>query len=268
MNALLPAVLAGCGAAVVVGLPVPRRRVLASPPAAAGRPRGRLSGLLPLVVGLAALLPLGPVGAAVAVVLTSVARRALVARAATTARAAERAGAAEALAVLAAELRAGRTPEDALDRASCVAVGPARTGFASAAAASRVGGFPHEVLATTAHDSAVGDMLRGLSACWRVCQGTGSSLAAAVDRLEEAMHEEAVRRDLLQSELAGPRATATLLAALPGVGLLMAAGLGAHPLHVLLHTPVGAACLAVGIGLDLVGMWWTGRIVAAAGGAE
>jgi hypothetical protein len=28
------------------------------------------------------------------------------------------------------------------------------------------------------------------------------------------------------------------------------------------------ACLVTGIGLDLLGVWWTGRMVAAAGGAR
>lgn len=269
MSAVVPALLAGTAAAVLVGLPTPRRLVPRAATPWPVLPAGRAwTGLLPVLVALAAWPVLGPAGAAVAGVLTVVARRALAARASAAGRAAERRGAAEALAVLAGELRAGRTPEDALDRASRVAVGPTRQALAGAAAAARVGGVPHEVLRRAADASAVASLLRGLAACWQVCQGTGSSLASAVDRLEDALREEAVRRDVVESELAGPRATAALLAVLPVVGTLMAAGLGAHPVHVLLHTTVGVACLAVGLALDLLGLWWTGRIVAAAGGGR
>lgn len=263
---LVPAALAGAAAAVAVGLPVPRQ-VLPRPQSAA-RPWRRLPALLPVAAGVAGLVLSGLVGAALAVVLAVVVRRSLALRAARAARAEERAGAAEALAVLAAELRAGRAPEDALDRAARVAAGPARQALAGAAAAARVGGVPQDVLRRAAEGSAVPELLRGLAACWQVCQGTGSSLAVAVDRLEEALHDEAVRRDAVESELAGPRATAALLASLPAVGILLAAVLGARPLHVLLHTPLGAGCLAAGVALDLAGLWWTGRIVAAAGGSR
>jgi tight adherence protein B len=269
MSAVVPSLLAGTAAAVLVGLPTPRRLVPRAAATGPVLPAGRAwAGVLPVVVVVASWPVLGPAGAAVAGVLTVVVRRGLAERAAGAGRAAERLGAAEALAVLAGELRAGRTPEDSLDRASRVAVGPTRQALAGAAAAARVGGVPHEVLLRGADSSAVSGLLRGLAACWQVCQGTGSSLASAVDRLEDALREEAVRRDVVQSELAGPRATAALLAGLPVVGTLMAAGLGAHPLHVLLHTTVGVACLTVGLALDLLGLWWTGRIVAAAGGSR
>lgn len=266
MRAVLPAALAGIAAAIGVGLPVPRQ-VLPKRAAAAASWR-RLPAVLPLVAGAVALPVLGPVAAALAVVLALVVRRSLALRAARLARTEERAGAAEALAVLAAELRAGRAPEDALERCAHVAAGPTRQALAGAAAAARVGGEPAEVLRRCADGVAVPELLRGLAACWQVCQGTGSSLAAAVDRLEEALHDEAVRRDAVEAELAGPRATATLLASLPALGIVLAAVLGARPLHVLLHTPIGAACLVAGVALDLAGVWWTGRIVAGAGGVR
>ena len=99
-----------------------------------------------------------------------------------------------------------------------------------------------------------------------MCSTHGAGLAAAVERLEEGLRaEEAQRRDLA-AELAGPRATAVLLAGLPLVGIAMAAALGAEPIEVLLHTTAGGVCLVTGIGLNLLGLWWTGRLVKRAGG--
>jgi tight adherence protein B len=112
----------------------------------------------------------------------------------------------------------------------------------------------------------VPEVLRALAACWTVCAGSGSGLAAAVERLEEGLRAEQSQRRAVDAELAGPRATAGLLAVLPAGGLLLAAGLGADPLSVLLTTPVGLLCLTAGLALDAVGLWWTGRLVAAAGG--
>ena len=72
------------------------------------------------------------------------------------------------------------------------------------------------------------------------------------------------QRRQVAAALAGPRASAALLALLPLAGVALAAGLGARPLHVLLHTPLGVGCLLLGAALDLLGLWWTTRIVARA----
>jgi tight adherence protein B len=91
-------------------------------------------------------------------------------------------------------------------------------------------------------------------------------LAVAVDRLEEALRTDQACREEVDAELEGARATALLLAGLPVLGLGLGSGLGGDPLHVLLRTPVGWVCLCVGVALELAGLWWTGRIVRAAGG--
>ena len=259
MSALLPAALLGMATAVAVGLPAPRRRAVLG-----ARPPLRLAvppAVPVLLGGLVAVPVLGPVGAAVAVGLALLARRAWHARAKAKEHAAERASAAEAMTVLAGELRAGRTPVEALRRAAAVAVGPVRDGLDGAATAAAFGGVPAEALRLAAERSAVPEVLNGLAVCWTVCQGTGSSLAGAVDRLEEGLREDALRRQEVAAELAGPRSTALMLAVLPVVGLLMGMGMGAHPLHVLLHTKVGNGCLVLGVALDLAGVWVTGRLV-------
>jgi tight adherence protein B len=64
----------------------------------------------------------------------------------------------------------------------------------------------------------------------------------------------------LEGQLAGPRATARVLAALPLVGLGLGIMLGSDPLSWLLTTVPGRLCFGTGAVLTTVGMWWTSRI--------
>jgi tight adherence protein B len=68
----------------------------------------------------------------------------------------------------------------------------------------------------------------------------------------------------IDSQLAGPRASALLLGALPLLGLAMGAGMGADPLRTLFGGPVGLAALGSGVLLEIAGVLWVRRIVAAA----
>ena len=224
---------------------------------------------LPLaVVGTAATVALaaGLVPGVLAVLAMVAGRRWWRARAGSRSVTAERQSVLEACSVLAAELRAGRTSAEALQAAAAVSTGPSREVLRAGAASAGLGGDVAAVLAAAPPACAVADVLRSLSACWAVCSTTGSGLAAAVDRLEEGLRADEVLREALAAELAGPRATAGLLAVLPVVGLLLAAALGADPLRVLLHTPLGLVCLTAGLGLDVLGVLWTGRLVRRAGG--
>ncbi|OIJ89737.1 type II secretion system F family protein [Streptomyces colonosanans] len=160
---------------------------------------------------------------------------------------------------LAGEVRAGRQPGDALLRAArdCGGLGEAR---ATVLAAARFGGDVPGALADVARQPGA-DGLSGLAACWRVAVDRGAGLASGLDRLEAALRAERDQRADLRAQLAGARSTAVLLAGLPALGLLMGAGLGAHPLHVLLHTGAGLACLLLGGVLEGAGLWWALRIV-------
>lgn len=208
----------------------------------------------------------GGAAAALAALAVVVGHRWRAGRARAGACEAERVGAVEACAAFAAELRAGRSPAQALEVAAGVARGPSGQALAAAAATARLGGDVPAALAPTGDRGAVPDVLRSLSACWTVCAGSGSGLAAAVERLEQGLRAERDQRRAVQAELAGPRATAAMLAVLPLGGLVLAAGLGADPAQVLLHTPVGLVCLTAGLGLDALGWAWTSRLVARAGG--
>ncbi|GGX12444.1 type II secretion system F family protein [Streptomyces lomondensis] len=161
--------------------------------------------------------------------------------------------------VLAGEVRAGRQPGEALLRAArdCGGLADAQ---ATVLAAARFGGDVPGALATAARQPGA-EGLRGLAACWRVAVDQGAGLAAGLDRLAAALRAERDQRSDLRAQLAGARATAVLLAGLPALGLLIGSALGADPLHVLLHTPAGLGCLAIGGALEGLGVWWVLRIV-------
>ncbi|MGI8334989.1 type II secretion system F family protein [Actinomadura scrupuli] len=110
--------------------------------------------------------------------------------------------------------------------------------------------------------------LRPLAACWRIGAERGGTFASVVDGLAAALRDEEAHREEIAAQLAGPRATARLLAGLPVLGLAMGAALGAHPLSFLFGTLPGVICLVLGGGLDALGLWWTRRLVAAAEAAR
>ncbi|MEU2232464.1 type II secretion system F family protein [Streptomyces vietnamensis] len=157
------------------------------------------------------------------------------------------------------ELRAGWQPAQALSFAAreTGALGAAE---ASVLAAARFGGDVPEALRRAARQDGA-DGLAGMAACWQVAVDGGAGLADGLDRLEAALREHHEQRDRLRAELAGAWATVTVLALLPAAGLALGAALGADPLRVLLHTPAGLGCLAVGGALEAAGLWWAARIV-------
>ncbi|WP_416983501.1 type II secretion system F family protein [Streptomyces sp. T028] len=218
-----------------------------------------VAGAVLAVLG-ASVLPI--VAGAAAVPLLRRMRRAAEAR-----RAGERRGDAviALCAALAGEVRAGRQPGEALQRAvrDSGGLGEAQ---APVLAAARFGGDVPQALAVAARQPGAGGLL-GLAACWRVAVDQGAGLAAGLDRLEGALRAERDQRADLHAQLAGPRATAVMLACLPALGLLLGAALGADPLHVLLHTAAGLGCLLVGGLLEGAGVWWVLRIVRSAQGA-
>ncbi|MET8954548.1 type II secretion system F family protein [Streptomyces sp. NPDC004393] len=243
---------AGGGAAAGVGPPLWKRFL--------GRARrltaewwSLAAGALVAVLGASALpLLLGAVGVAVL-------RRVRLAREARQVRDGRGEAVIALCASLAGEVRAGCQPGEALLRAARDSGGLGEA-HAAVLAAARFGGDVPGALAVAARQPGA-DGLSGLAACWRVAVDRGAGLAAGLDRLEAALRAERDQRADLQAQLAGARSTVVLLAGLPVLGLLLGTALGAHPLHVLLHTGAGLACLVTGGVLEGAGMWWALRIV-------
>ncbi|WP_327375528.1 type II secretion system F family protein [Streptomyces sp. NBC_01216] len=161
---------------------------------------------------------------------------------------------------VAGELRAGRQPAQALVFAVGATGALGAGDMAAVLAAARFGGDVPRALRRAARRDGAGG-LAGLAACWQVAVDGGAGLAAGLDRLEAALREHRDQRERLRAQLAGAWATVAVLAALPAVGLALGTALGAEPLRVLLHTPAGLVCLAVGGGLETAGLFWAARIV-------
>ncbi|MFH8616859.1 type II secretion system F family protein [Streptomyces sp. NPDC017979] len=160
---------------------------------------------------------------------------------------------------VAAELRAGLQPGQALLHAAGAgrALGAAEP---AVIAAARFGGDVPAALREAAGEPGA-EGLAGVAACWSVAVGGGAGLAAGLDRLEAALRAEREQEEDLRAQLAGARSTVVLLALLPVAALGIGTAVGADPLRVLLHTPVGLLCLLGGAVLETAGVCWAARIV-------
>ena len=161
------------------------------------------------------------------------------------------------LEAFAAELRAGRPAVAALQRAAV----PHPQLLTHTLGAIRLGGDVSDALLADSRRTGQ-QVLRRLAACWRVGEGTGAGLAAAVTSLAAASRESERIRLELATRTAEPRATMRVLAALPAFGLLLGTGLGADTVGWLVGTAPGRVALALGLLLDAVGVLWSRRLVA------
>jgi tight adherence protein B len=187
-------------------------------------------------------------------------------------------GLSDALGVLVAELRAGAHPGDALRAAADTAAdrppgvhpgGPrhAATGvsgaLAAVAAVARLGG---DVPATLRSAGPVDlrSWLDRLADAWSLAERYGIPLADLLDAVRSDAEHRVRFTTEVQARLAGPRATAAVLAGLPLLGLALGHAMGAAPLRVLCGTPVGQVLLVIGTALACLGVLWSARLVAGA----
>jgi tight adherence protein B len=152
------------------------------------------------------------------------------------------------------ELRSGRDP------AAAVRVAAADWPVCPATLAAARSG--EDLAAALVVDAgARNELLRGVAATWRVGQGAGAGLAAALGSLADAAREADAVRAELRVGVAEPRATAVVLALLPLAGVALGWLLGADPLTWLLGTTPGRLVLVGGVALDVLGVVWAWRIV-------
>jgi tight adherence protein B len=162
---------------------------------------------------------------------------------------------ADGLAVLAAELRSGRSLAAATEAASATGADGAAGRFLVAAVRAPGAGTSRH--ADPGVRAALGRVAAGASLSAR----TGCSLATVLTAVEDDLRARARLRLELRAATAGPRAGAAVLAGLPVFGLAMGSGVGADPWRVLTTTPAGQVLLVVGLCLELAGLEWSRRLV-------
>lgn len=159
--------------------------------------------------------------------------------------------------LLVAELRAGSHPAAAAEGAATDAAPEAAKVFQNMAATARLGGDVVAVLSANA--GLIGPTGR-MARAWALAERHGVALAELLDSVRrDVEHRVAFARDV-EAKMAGPRATAAVLAGLPVLGLLLGESVGSAPLEVLTGETSGQVLLVAGVGLLCAGVVWTGRL--------
>jgi tight adherence protein B len=170
-------------------------------------------------------------------------------------------GLAEALRSMVAELRAGAHPAVAADSAAADAEPQAARALRAVAATARLDGDVARALATSkAATPATAEVLGQLARAWILVQRHGLPLAEVLDAVRGDLETRVRFTRQVLARMAGPRASATILALLPAVGIALGQAMGARPLHVLIGTATGQVLLVLGVGLACAGVAWSARL--------
>jgi tight adherence protein B len=213
-----------------------------------------------ILIGIAAALALLLAGAGVAVTIAAggTTTRALWRSHQRTTRQLAAADAmADAVHGLVAELRSGAHPVVAAESAAKDARQPAREVLTTIAATARLGGDLTASMRRFATESpALAPALRPLAHAWSLAQRHGLPLAEVLDAVRRDAAGRVRFANRVRARMAGPKASGTVLAVLPLLGVVLGEGMGAHPAKVLLTTPLGQTLLAVGTTLICAGLYW------------
>jgi tight adherence protein B len=111
------------------------------------------------------------------------------------------------------------------------------------------------------------EALGWLAVTAEVIDRSGAPAALVLDEVGAGLVAQIAQADEREVALAGPRATASVLAALPLAGVALGALIGVNTIAVLLGTRLGWACAACGGLLWGAGRAWSSRLVRSAGRA-
>jgi tight adherence protein B len=293
----MPAALACATLAVAIAcLPgsTARARLGVLAPRPRPRPRWPRAVAPALLGGLAGLLLMGPGGAVAGALAVGTLRRGRLRRRVAAAAIATSDQLADALRRMTDELRAGSHPVAVL--AGVAADGPLARGLLGGAATAAAlgvgvptalrhaaagvgldgagldgagpggaGGSP--VAGATDRGSGSGQVradIERIAVAWALAERHGIPLAELLARAHEDIRWRVRFGATVRAQLAGPRATAAILTALPALGLGLGQLIGADPIGVLRGGALGQLLLVAGIGLAAAGMAWSERILRSA----
>jgi tight adherence protein B len=94
-----------------------------------------------------------------------------------------------------------------------------------------------------------------------VCARHGGHGADALQRTADTLRERAALHDEGHAQAASARMSMQVLTWIPLAAGALAAATDTRVRHVLLDTPIGIVCLAVGVGLNALGRRWTRSIM-------
>lgn len=196
--------------------------------------------------------------AATVAALTIVAR---VRRRARRARAAEeRRVLAGALEVLVGELRVGAHPVRAFEIAAREAAGTVAQALSAVAARARLGGDVMSGLRTAAASSALEAEWGRIAVAWQMANEHGLAISVVMRTTAADIVDRQRFWAQMQANMAGARASAAILAALPVLGIFLGQLIGAAPMAFLAGGGVGGWLLVVGTVLLCAGLSWADRI--------
>ena len=214
--------------------------------------------------GLTGLLLAGPGGALAGALVAFTVRRRQARHRAAAAAAAAAAQLADAVSRITEELRAGSHPAAAL--AGVRADGPlARDILAPAAAAARLGDNVAAALRRGAVGRpGIGPDVERIAVAWSLAERHGIPLAELLGSAHHDIRWRVRFGATVRAQLAGPRATAHVLTALPLLGLGLGQLVGADPIAVLRGGVLGQMLLVIGVTLVAAGSAWSERILRSA----
>ena len=161
------------------------------------------------------------------------------------------------------ELRAGADPLTAAQAATGACRGAGSRVLGSLVLLMRTGHPAPEVADRSVVDSAdpAFRALDFLRSGWLLSRRHGVAFGRVVGAIADELAGQVAAVEARTAQLAGPRMSGYVMAALPVMGVLLGTGMGVDPLAVLLGTPLGNVLLVVGVALMCAGLLWSARIV-------
>ena len=166
----------------------------------------------------------------------------------------------EGLETVIGELRVGTHPSTAAAVAAGEVEGVAARAFAVGSARSRLGGSAAAGLRH--HESVIAAELASIADAWQLADQHGLALADLLTAARADLLGRIRFRDKTTAALAGARASAVVLSALPLLGIALGHLMNAAPLHVLLSSGPGTVLLPLGTALICAGLLWSDAITA------
>ena len=152
---------------------------------------------------------------------------------------------------LAAQLRIGQVPAEAL--ASAAGDHPV---LIESQRVSAIGGDVPRTWRAQAERDGGSAGLAELARAWQVSIDTGAPMSTTLEQVAAGLSADRNLQSVIAGELAAPRATSKVMAVLPACGIGIGYLLGGDPVGWLLAGPPGWGCLFVGVLLACAGVLW------------